>query len=81
MKYEEPPPPPDGYADDLRATLGLLPGDLLIRQPTRIVPRKRIERALGLALRLGLPYALVISHDTGTRARVTWNIYKRSSPG
>jgi glycosyltransferase involved in cell wall biosynthesis len=65
MKYEEPPLPPDGYADDLRATVGLLPGEFLILQPTRIVPRKRIERAIGLAVRLGLPYALVISHEAG----------------
>jgi glycosyltransferase involved in cell wall biosynthesis len=65
MKYEEPPPPPDGYADDLRAALGVQPGEFLILQPTRIVPRKRIERALGLAVRLGLPYALVISHEAG----------------
>jgi mannosylglucosylglycerate synthase len=65
MKYEEPPLPPDGYADDLRMALGLLPDEYLILQPTRIVPRKRIERALGLAVRLGLPYALVISHEAG----------------
>jgi glycosyltransferase involved in cell wall biosynthesis len=65
MKYEEPPAPPDGYADDLRSVLGLQPGEFFILQPTRIVPRKRIERAIGLSARLGLPYALVISHDTG----------------
>lgn len=65
MKFEEPPPPPDGYADDLRLTLGLQPGEFFILQPTRIVPRKRIERAIGLTARLGLPYALVISHGAG----------------
>jgi glycosyltransferase involved in cell wall biosynthesis len=65
MKYEQPPRPPDGYAGDLRSTLGLQPGEFFILQPTRIVPRKRIERALGLAVRLGLPYALVITHDAG----------------
>jgi glycosyltransferase involved in cell wall biosynthesis len=65
MQYDKPPLPPDGYADDLRSTLGLPLGEYFILQPTRIVPRKRIERALGLALRLGLPYALVISHDAG----------------
>ena len=57
--------PPDGYTDDLRAALGIQPGEYLLLQPTRIVPRKRIERALGLAVRLGLPYALVISHEAG----------------
>jgi glycosyltransferase involved in cell wall biosynthesis len=65
MKYEEPPLPPDGYAADLRSTLGLQPGEFFILQPTRIVPRKRIERAIGLSARLGLPYALVISHEAG----------------
>ncbi len=65
MKYEVLPLPPDGYAGDLRATLGLLPGEHLILQPTRIVPRKRIERAIGVVVRLGLPYALVISHEAG----------------
>jgi len=65
MQYEKPPQPPDGYADDLRSALGLQPGEFFILQPTRIVPRKRIERAMGLAARLGLPYALVISHEAG----------------
>jgi glycosyltransferase involved in cell wall biosynthesis len=65
MQYEKPPQPPDGYADDLRSSLGLQPGEFFILQPTRVVPRKRIERAIGLTLRLGLPYALVISHEAG----------------
>ena len=65
MQYEKPPEPPDGYAGDLRTTLGLQPEEHFILQPTRIVPRKRIERAIGLAVRLGLPYALVISHEAG----------------
>jgi glycosyltransferase involved in cell wall biosynthesis len=69
MKFEEPPPPPDGYADDLRTTLGLLPDEHMILQPTRIVPRKRIERAVSVAVRLGLPYALVISHEAGDEGK------------
>jgi len=32
---------------------------------TRIVPRKRIERAIELVRRLDLPAALVISHSSG----------------
>ncbi len=65
MPYEKPPLPPDGYADDMRTALGLQPGEHFILQPTRIVPRKRIERAIGLTVRLNLPYALVITHETG----------------
>jgi mannosylglucosylglycerate synthase len=65
MQYEKPPSLPDGYADDLRSALGLQPGEFFILQPTRLVPRKRIERAIGLSARLGLPYALVISHEAG----------------
>ena len=33
----------------LRAALGIQPGELLLLQPTRIVPRKRIERAIEIS--------------------------------
>jgi glycosyltransferase involved in cell wall biosynthesis len=65
MDFENPPPEPDGYADDLPAALGVGPNEFLLLQPTRIVPRKRIERAIELARRLGLPSTLVISHASG----------------
>jgi len=65
MDFENQPPEPDGYADDLPASLGLGPDDFLLLQPTRIVPRKRIERAIELAKRLDLPSTLVISHASG----------------
>ncbi len=65
MRFEVPPSPPDDYASDLRAALGIEPGEFFLLQPTRIVPRKRIERAIGLAVRLGVPYTLVISHESG----------------
>jgi len=65
MDFDNPPAGPDDYTADLRATLGVQPAEYLLLQPTRIVPRKRIERALGVAVRLGLPYALVISHEAG----------------
>jgi glycosyltransferase involved in cell wall biosynthesis len=64
--FENPPGPPDAYAADVRRALGLLDGDLLVLQPTRIVPRKGIENAIHLLRRLKLPRAhLVISHDSG----------------
>ena len=67
MKFEEPPRRPTVMPTICDAALGLQPGEFFILQPTRIVPRKRIERAMGLAVRLGLPYALVISHEGGRR--------------
>jgi glycosyltransferase involved in cell wall biosynthesis len=65
MDFELAPPQPDGYAEDLRSTLGLSSNEYLVLQPTRIVPRKRIEHAIELARRLDLPSALVISHASG----------------
>ena len=65
MDFESPPPEPDGYEADLREVLGISPDEYYLLQPTRIVPRKRIERAIGLAKRLGLPCTVVISHASG----------------
>lgn len=65
MDFDAPPPPPDGYAADLRAALGLPEGAYFILQPTRVVPRKRIERAIELVRRLELPAVLVVSHSAG----------------
>jgi glycosyltransferase involved in cell wall biosynthesis len=65
MDYATPPPPPDEYATGLRAELEIDPDHYLILQPTRIVPRKRIERAIELTRRLELPCTLVISHPAG----------------
>jgi hypothetical protein len=42
MDFESPPAEPDGYAAGLRFELGAKPGEYLLLQPTRIVPRKRI---------------------------------------
>jgi len=64
--FENPPGAPDDYAADVRRALGVLDDDLLILQPTRIVPRKGIENAIHLIRRLKLPRChLVISHDGG----------------
>ena len=57
--------PDDHYADDLRETLGIGPDQAFILQPTRIVPRKRIERAIELVRRLDQNSVLVISHSAG----------------
>lgn len=65
MPFESPPPPPDDYSSHLRADLGLAPEELLLLQPTRIVPRKRIERSIELLSRLQRPATLLISHQAG----------------
>ncbi len=66
MDFENPPtPPPDNYAANLRADLGVEPDEFLILQPTRVVQRKGIEHAIELVKRLDMPARLVISHATG----------------
>lgn len=64
--FDNAPGPGDEYAADVRNELGMLDGDLMVLQPTRIVPRKGIENAIHLIRRLKLPRCkLVISHDSG----------------
>ncbi|MDQ7028716.1 MAG: glycosyltransferase family 4 protein [Ardenticatenia bacterium] len=65
MDFEMPLPPVDEYARTVRSHMGLADGEYFLLQPTRIVPRKHIERAIELARRLELPCALVISHASG----------------
>jgi glycosyltransferase involved in cell wall biosynthesis len=65
MDFENPPAPPDDYTRDLRQSLGLAEGELLILQPTRVVQRKGIEHAIELVRRAGLNARLVISHASG----------------
>ena len=59
-----PPPPPNGKL--LREELGFKDDDIFVLQPTRIVPRKWIERAIELVslLKLRRP-RLVVSHESG----------------
>lgn len=66
VDFETPPPPPDEYAADVRKEMGLAPDDLIILQPTRVVPRKGIEHAIQLVRALGDPRCkLVVSHESG----------------
>jgi glycosyltransferase involved in cell wall biosynthesis len=65
MDFENPPPPPDDYAADVRQALAIADDELLILQPTRVVKRKGIEHAIELVHRLGLKAKLVISHASG----------------
>lgn len=65
MDFENPPPPMDDYAKDVRQALGLKNYELLILQPTRVVKRKGIEHAIEFLNRLGARAKLVISHASG----------------
>ncbi len=63
--FANPPAPPDSYGDTVRADLGLSNDDLLILQPTRVIRRKAIERAIELVEKLDDPRAvLVLTGDT-----------------
>lgn len=69
MDFDSPPttdgPGGQEWADDLRSTLGIESDERLLLQPTRVVPRKGIERAIELAARLQHRCALVVSHASG----------------
>ncbi len=65
LDFGNPPPPPDEYASDVRESFGFTDDELLVLQPTRVVPRKGIEHAIELTKRLGMKAKLVISHASG----------------
>lgn len=65
MDFENPQPPVDDYASDVREALGLKNYELLVLQPTRVVKRKGIEHAIEFLNRLGARAKLVISHASG----------------
>lgn len=65
MDFANPESEGGGYSADLRDELGIDAAAHLVLQPTRIVPRKRIERAIELMRRLEDRAVLVISHSSG----------------
>jgi mannosylglucosylglycerate synthase len=65
MEFERPPRAPEVDPATIRADLGVGPDELLLLQPTRVIPRKGIEQAIEFARRLGRPSRLVISHASG----------------
>ena len=66
IDFESPPPGIDDYSRDFRREIGLSEDDILVLQPTRIVPRKGIEHAIELLRRLKEPrLKLVLSHPGG----------------
>ena len=66
LNFEEPPESCDLYSSDFRREIGVAPDDILILQPTRVVPRKGIEHAISLVAQLRDPRCkLVITHESG----------------
>jgi glycosyltransferase involved in cell wall biosynthesis len=65
MDFDSPPAEADDYGADLRNELGLRDNEYLLLQPTRVVPRKRIELAIVLARWLDAPCTLVVPHCAG----------------
>ncbi len=66
LDYAHPPKIKTEHCKKLRQLIGLKDDDLFILQPTRIVPRKWIERAVEIVYLMKLPNPkLVISHASG----------------
>jgi glycosyltransferase involved in cell wall biosynthesis len=77
MDFDTPPPEPDDTTAGVRPALGVGPDEYLLLQPTRVVPRKRIEQAIELARQLELRCTLVISHSSGDEG-TAYETYLRS---
>ena len=66
VDFETPPPGVDDYSAGFREDIGIGKDDVLVLQPTRLVPRKGIEHAIELLRRLRDPrIKLVLSHHGG----------------
>ncbi len=66
LDFQNPPPPMDEYAADVREQIEISPDTKMILQPTRIVPRKGIEHTITLLRRLkDHRCTLVVSHQAG----------------
>ncbi len=66
IDFESPAPEVDEYSAGFREDIGLGKDDILVLQPTRLVPRKGIEHTIELLRRLRDPrIKLVLSHQGG----------------
>ncbi len=66
IDFESPVPQMDEYSAGFREDIGLGRDDILVLQPTRLVPRKGIEHTIELLRRLKDPRIhLVLSHQGG----------------
>ena len=66
LDFESGPPPIDDWTSDMRAEINVEVDDILLLQPTRVVPRKGIEHSISLVAQLKNPKCkLVVSHESG----------------
>jgi glycosyltransferase involved in cell wall biosynthesis len=70
MNFAEPPPPGDGA--HYREEAGLSPSDIVLLQPTRVIPRKGIELTIRLAHALGDPQVKVVVSHPDDRVDAYW---------
>lgn len=66
LDFETPAPEVDDFSRDFREQIGLTEDDVLVLQPTRVVPRKGIEHSISLLGQLNDPrMKLVVTHESG----------------
>jgi len=66
LDFENPPPDATEARAAFRGQIGLTPDDIMVLQPTRVVPRKGIEHSVALVAQLKDPRCkLVVSHESG----------------
>lgn len=66
LDFEQPISEEEAKLSDFREQIGLEPDDVMLLQPTRVVPRKGIEHSIALVSQLRNPKCkLVVSHESG----------------
>lgn len=66
LDFEHPVSEEEAEESDFRERIGLEPDDVMLLQPTRVVPRKGIEHSIALVSQLKNPKCkLVVSHESG----------------
>jgi glycosyltransferase involved in cell wall biosynthesis len=80
LDFSTAPPKIDDFSRDLRKVIGVEPGQPMILQPTRVIPRKGIELAIELVHRLEMPNpSLYIIHNTSDEGLSYLHWLKRES--
>lgn len=69
MEFKKIPPELDDFNQDMREELGIDQDEHILLQPTRIVPRKRIELSIELARRIDQKCVVLISHKSGDEGK------------